>query len=419
LLVLERREKAIQSELQLFLDAQSTGLVQGFGGSAGGEGSEGSSTPTTAMSVRSGGHSNGKGREGGVIPVRQPKRKVIGLRGARRGVGRGIQELVNVKGEEGVLLEGDIERRKAVLERVKVWEERIEGVRKRLEGATRSQGREEDNEIDELRTEEKAVENEIREMEDRLAQMRARKKWLGERIREGENRKEARLSSYRGALREVESEVREFLNRPPVDVSVVMGVEEGFMALPVNRRTLGMAREWWSKEIEFLQARKAEVDKEKEALEEGAKMWEDSVTIVTEFEDKLRKEMAIGVQDSEMMRKQIESMHHVVERLSENMRVAESKGWNLLICAIGAELEAFREGEGILKGALEVVGRQEGRVESEREESFHTTNEGLNGLEGLRDLSLEKGVERKESFEDSEDDGPPKELLVDEGGDVD
>jgi hypothetical protein len=81
LLVLERREKAIHNDLQLLLDAQSAGLVQGFGGEGvGKEGSSdaGSSTPT----MRSG----SRKERGGVVPVRQPKRRVVGLRGARRGL---------------------------------------------------------------------------------------------------------------------------------------------------------------------------------------------------------------------------------------------------------------------------------------------------------------------------------------------
>ncbi|KAH7327201.1 hypothetical protein BKA65DRAFT_64112 [Rhexocercosporidium sp. MPI-PUGE-AT-0058] len=428
LLGLERRERALQNDLQMLLDAQSAGLVQGFGGEVAGgggghrEGSSdaGSSTPTSRSLQRS--SSRGQGSAGGIVPVRQPKRKVVGLRGARRGLLRDMEELVAVKREEVGVLKGEIGRREVVLGRVEQWERRIEGVRGQLSGYSGSGGAdliegegdaggEEAQEIAELRTEEKAVENEILEMEDRLAQMKARKRWLGERIKENINRREARLSSYRGALREVELEVKEFLRRPPIPVSVVMGGEEGFTALPASRRTLGMAKEWWNKEVSQLKTRQEEVEKEKTALEDGAEMWANSVKVVVDFEDDLRKQMASSdVQDPDVLRRQIDKMEGVIKTLSATLRVAEDKGWNLLICAVGAELEAFKEGEEILKGALGVTAG--GDKEEHDDDQSHDGNI-TNGLEELhgqnqRAASLDR--------DDSEDDGPNlAELLVDRG----
>jgi hypothetical protein len=414
LLALERTEKAIQDDLQLLLDAQSAGLMQGFGGDVGGDASSdaGSSTPTTRSLQRS----SSRGKSGGIVPVRQPKRRVVGLRGARKGLLRDMGELAAVKREEVGVLMGEIGRREEVLGRVDLWEKRIEGVRNQLSeysgignsaSGDEAGGGEEGMEIVELRTEERAVDNEIREMEDRLAQMKAKKRWLGERIKESVNKREARLSSYRGALREVESEVKEFLKRPPINVSIVMGDEEGFAALPPGRRTLGMAKEWWNKEVSQLQLRKQEVENEKSALEEGAQMWEESISIVTKFEDDLRKQMASNeVQNVEELRKQIGKMGGVIIRLGATLSVAEERGWNLLICAVGAELEAFKEGEGILRGAL---GMSQHDDESQDEHEESSTN-------GLNDLH--PGLKRSESSErdESEDDGPNlAELLVDRG----
>jgi hypothetical protein len=415
LLALERTEKAIQNDLQLLLDAQSAGLMQGFSGDVGGDATSdaGSSTPTT----RSWQRSSSRGKSGGIVPVRQPKRMVVGLKGARRGLLRDMGELVAVKKEEVEILMGEIGQREEVLGRIDLWEKRIEAVRNQLSdyngvGSSASGegegGGEEAMEVAELRTEERAVENEIREMEDRLAQMKARKQWLGERIKESVNKREARLSSYRGALREVELEVKEFLKRPPVKVSVVMGDEEGFAALPTGRRTLGMVKEWWNKEVSQLQFRKQEVEKEKSALEEGALLWEESVGLVTEFEDDLRKQMASNeVHDVEKLRKQIGKMGGVIMHLGETLSIAEEKGWNLLICAIGAELEAFKEGEGILCGALG-ISMNGGEYSHDGHED--SSSNGLN--------EIHQGLKRSESSEreESEDDSPNlAELLVDRG----
>jgi hypothetical protein len=403
LLALERTEKAIQNDLQLLLDAQSAGLLQGFGGDAGGDASSdaGSSTPTTRSLQRS----STRGKSGGIVPVRQPKRRAVGLRGARRGLLRDMRELIAIKQEEEGVLSSEIRRRNEVLGRVVQYEQKIEGAKNQLSeysGLGTSiqvegeRGGEEGREIAELRTEERAVENEIREMEDRLAQMKARKRWLGERINESVNKREARLSSYRGALREVELEVKEFLKRPPMNASIVMGDEEGFAALPPGRRTLGMAKEWWNKEVTQLQLRRQQVEQEKSALEEGVTLWEESVSIVTEFENDLRKQMVSNeVQDVEKLRRQITKMGRVTAKLEETHNIAAEKGWNLLICAIGAELEAFKEGEAILRGAL-------APSENEQHDEESNTN----------------GVKRSESSEreESEDDGPNlAELLVDRG----
>lgn len=427
LLGLERRERAIQRELQELLDAQSTGLLQGFGGTGDESASEAGSSTPTYNSTRS--RSAGRRESGAVVPVRQPKKKPISLRGARRGLLRDIGELASIKAEEADVLAQSIAQREDVLRRVDVWEQRMQGFQKQLSSSSEGKGEDEEGrELAELRNEEKAVENEIREMEERLAQMRARRKWLAERVREGENRREARLSSYRGALREVEGEVRDFLKRPPVfpaSSSSDAGEEEGFMQLPVGRRTLGMAKELWTREITHISTRRETTKKEKEALEEGAKMWSESINAVVEFEDGLRKQMVGNMQDTAMLTLQVQNMGQVIKGLENNLKVAEERGWNLLICALGAELEAFREGEGILRGALGIVEGVDG-------EEFGGVDDGIGGEgsksevtgNGLEELNINgqqnrgKDIDREDSFksfrEDSEDEGPNlAELLVD------
>ncbi|KAF7893289.1 uncharacterized protein EAF02_000827 [Botrytis sinoallii] len=310
LLGLERRERALQAELQMLLDAQSEGLMQGFGGGGNREEHSGSSTPTTRSLQRDRDRQGGRSTEGAhvrTIPVRQPKRKSIGLRGSRKGLLRNMGLLADVKVEEDELLTEEIKRREMCIAKTKDWKIRIDEVKREIgefvsaditnnrvsspneesHQSPHASKSEEDREIAELRTEERAVENEIRETEDRLLQMKARRSWLADRINERVNQRESRLSSYRGALREVESEVQIFLTRP-----------DGYE----------MAEEWWSKEINSLQARKLEVQKEKEALEDGAKLWEESVKTIVNFEDELRENMKSSkVGDIEGFKMQIDS----------------------------------------------------------------------------------------------------------------
>ncbi|RDW73289.1 hypothetical protein BP6252_07196 [Coleophoma cylindrospora] len=450
LLGLERREKAIQKDLQDLLDLQSAGLVQGFGGGGGSGGrpsatdidglsDAGSSTPTSRSVLLDRNTSQSRERtRGGVMPVRQPKKRSVGLRGARRGLLRDMGELVDIKIDESALIDLEINRREDALKNVEVWEKRISGFGIKLRSAT--EDGEDNRVIAELRSEQKAVDTEIREMEDRLLQMRARKRWLGERINETVNKKEARLSSYRGALRDAETEVKEFLRRPPVEASPIStGEEESFMALPPNRRTLGMAKEWWTKEISALEERRKEIELEKEALEEGAKIWEASMQSVMEFEDDLRTQMKIGVDDPEALKRQVAKMGSVISDLAANLKIAEEKHWNLLICAVGAEVEAFREGENILRGALgmpdskdlvDVQPAADADVHVDEGVELDVDNEGDSVREGLEqalqgtigsegtaesnELQLRKltSLER-EVTDSSEDDGPPAELMFD------
>ncbi|RFU24327.1 hypothetical protein B7463_g12015, partial [Scytalidium lignicola] len=434
---LERRGKALEKELQVLLDAQSAGLVQGLGGDPvrdrDGMSDAGSSTPTSRSRSRrhvdgavgsSMGDDDHAGNGSGVTPVRQPKKKALGLRGARRGLLRDMRELVEVKNEESSVLRREIERRDDVLERLKGWEERIEGFKKELSGTGKASKGEvsERSEIEDLEREERAVDAEIRDLEDRLSQMKARKNWLVERISARVNRRDARLSSYQFALKETESEVKEFLTRPPLTPSVVMGEEEGFMALPTSRRTLEMAREWWEKEVTVLEQRREGVEKERQALEEGAKVWDQSIRIVMEFEDELGKQMQMSMvgrvaqePSPKMLRQQVENMGNVIEQLQSNVRLAEDKGWNLLICALGAELEAFKEGEGILRGALESIennAQGNGGGGGAEESDTNSTDDD----HGSPPFKREVQIQRDESTmsQESEDDGPNlAELLVD------
>jgi len=236
-------------------------------------------------------------------------------------------------------------------------------------------------------------------------------------MKESLNRREARLSGYKGALREAESEVKEFLRRPPIEKSVVMGSEKGFTALPLNRRTLGMASEWWNKEINNLEIRKEEVDGEREALEEGLSAWRLCVDDISDFEDDLRRQMKSNASPgSDILKGQIEKMAQIIGFLEEKMHLAESKRWNLLICAVGAELAAFREGQEILKGALDMVESQNG-LEQSREDTFYSTDDGTGQLKDSKLVTLNGRDEEQKgssSLDDSEDDGPPDTLLVEE-----
>ncbi|KAL2194985.1 pyruvate kinase [Corynascus similis CBS 632.67] len=153
------------------------------------------------------------------------------------------------------------------------------------------------------------------------------------------------------------------------------GIE--FLRLRPERRTAEMAREWWEKEVAMLERRKREVDKERTALEQGVEVWREAVKLVSEFEAELRSQIrdngkaetnskvkgknkegepASPPPPEQLMYAQLDRMRVVMAGLEERLHVAEENGWNLLICAIGAELEAFRQAENMLQEALRAAG---------------------------------------------------------------
>lgn len=419
LLVLERRERAIQRDLQALLDAQSEGLIQGFGGSGSGgldEGSEaGSNTPTShsingTYTSRRGSGSQSRSSIGGIVPVRQPKSKRLGLRGARRGLLREMGELADVKAEEGTLLEREIARRRQLLRKIETWEKRITTAKQQLSSApsaTNSTSAEDERGIADLQQEEANIDAEIQELQDRLATLQARKSWVSERIKERVNKREARLSSYRGVLREAEAEVKSFLLHPPATASSIVGEQETFASLPPGRRTLGLAKECWGKEHDILSSRLISVAKEHAALEEGVVLWGECVATISTFETELRAKMSSGREVTEGdLRAQISRMGEVIKDLELVRARAEGEGWNLLLVAVGAEVEAFHMGRGILRDALG-ISDEEGQagnaavtaqVDDKRDGSEHVHKSAV--IDKQRDGAAADGVDDRGNEDD-------------------
>lgn len=320
------------------------------------------------------------------MPVRQPRAKLVGLRGARAGLARSISLLASLKDEEDASLAAALAARRqalAQLRRLSAHRDRVAGELLMLESdAEEPLARE----LRELSDEHRDVCIELQDVEERLRALTRRKRQLEGRMEDVRNRREAGLSGYRGALREVEDQLADNLRRPPVrplderafgtrsggergaggDEDVAEMVSPGgaeFLRLRPDRRTIDMAREWWEREVEVLDRRKAEVDKEREALEEGAEVWRAAMKLVSDFEAELRAQMkaasASNDTQEEMLHKQVEKTAEVIKDLEQRLHLVEDKGWNLLICAIGAELEAFKEAEQMLHEALGLPTEQE------------------------------------------------------------
>ncbi|KAL8358763.1 hypothetical protein RB601_009908 [Gaeumannomyces tritici] len=441
-----RREKALQRDAQNLLDVQAAGLSAGLGrpmsDSAASSDAAASdmlgNNSRTSSADRHSSRTNPQAHQqhplsqsridppvrsnanGGVIPVRQPRANPIGLRAARAGLGRTMSLLADLKAEEDATLEAALATRKAALVRARKMSTRRKGLADEL---CALESDEEDPLAQELRGlqgEHEDVCTQIAELEERLALLRGRRGRLEDDLATLTNRRDAGLSGYHGALKEVDAQIAALLRRPPVlplDMAALAAVSGGaipddaspggleFLHLRPERRTIGMATDWWTKEVEILEQRKSAVDKEQQALEEGAEVWSQAVKLVSDFEADLRKQMT-GDDKADQGAEpgtdgtfglQLKKMRAVIAGLDGLLHTVERKNWNLLICAIGAELEAFREAFMMLRDALMWV--------ETGEETPRLARSAVNNAEPAANRQKKDGEDKgdKKDGEDKED----------------
>ncbi|KAJ9643912.1 hypothetical protein H2199_003778 [Coniosporium tulheliwenetii] len=253
---LQRKEQQLQEDLQSLLDAQAEGLIAGLSNVPDDQASDGSSTPT-AQSVRLGVKS----------PSRRVARRKPGLRAARRGISRTIQELAYIKAEEGNLLENDLDENKAILNQVASWEDKQNKIRQKItsieQGNNSSRSQSLQQEADQLQVD-------IHDLELRLTEMKAKHRRLIAEISSLENSVQSKLSSYKASLSLLDGEIKRFLDRPPTTATAAAPDSSTFLTLPPKRRTLSMAKDYWQAGRQELEQRYGRVELEREALEEGA-----------------------------------------------------------------------------------------------------------------------------------------------------
>ncbi|KAH0489509.1 hypothetical protein TgHK011_009935 [Trichoderma gracile] len=389
---LRRQEKALEKEVQLLLDQQAAALAAGTG-NENDESSTGSSTPTsTFYSTKSSKSKMNNSlyvppratRDGNVVPIRQPANdKPPGLRSTRGALRELITSMTRLKEDEHAHLDDAMMQRQDALNYLDRLGSRKTGIQAELDDLTENGDEPLARELRDLSTQHDTLGKEIRLLEEKLAAMRIEHRTLEERIDDIKNKREAGLSGYYGALRDVTNEANAFVQHPPIqpldeDLLWQGGEADGdpaasggreFMRLIPERRTLEMAKSWWTAEMTVLKRCKERIDADRQALEEGGRVWDKVTQLVSTFEADLRQAMQGGATTSssstsspkgkdkvpsqeDILSDQLSRMKHVIEELEDQLKQAEEKRWNLLICAIGAELEAFKEAYNVLNSLL-------------------------------------------------------------------
>ncbi|KAI0399838.1 hypothetical protein F4802DRAFT_531762 [Xylaria palmicola] len=382
---IERRERQMQQELQQLLDAQDYALEKHLANTMpDGEGAQRAGAPRPDAS------------NGHVIPVRQPKKRPLTKREARLGIARCMSQLSDLKNEEEAYIATALGERKAALSRLRSLSTKRDAIVAEMQAIESDRDRPPKNEIRKMEHQHRAVCEDISELEARLRELKRTKTRLEGRIAEAKSARDSELSGYKGALTECDKRAAAIMSHPDVAVLEVEGLMAQdaelsalagqrisgleFLSLRPERRTLPMAKDWWEGEVQVLELRKAAVDKERAALDEGTQLWQDMVRRLEEHDGHLKAtfdalaEYLLSSQQQqqqstpefndlgEILKKQYAMCQETARELENMYEYAEAQGWNLLVTVLGAEINYSRALEAQLGDTLRLVGWADGVV---------------------------------------------------------
>lgn len=307
-------------------------------------------------------------------------------------------------------------------------------------------------------------------------QLRATQRHLAADISRLTNSLDAKLSSYKASIALVDSEIRQFLSHGPTTAarfepgSLLLSSSSpqsaSFMALPKDRRTLAMAEEHWKREHARISARLARAELERDALEDGAQIWQDVAQEVAGFEAALRKQIrrlarqmradvaeppaTLGAAhdgglgkdggggvliaesaQAETLARITSDIDRTISFVESKLDVAQANDWKLLVCCIGAELEALREGRDVIVALLAPLSSPSlplnkgtgAMAENPNpampeihslalDKGSRTQNYDPSGGPGRADVEGAQSHEPRDDAENEEDEDPDPDLLV-------
>jgi hypothetical protein len=421
LLLYRRKQRELEAHLQVLLDAQADALLSGLDASptsaAEDDGlSTGSSTPTvSALNPK---------------PQTSSKSEKIDLRHARVGLYATIRRLAQLKSQESQYLAPSLNHFASIVDQLDAWQKKRSALQSR---ASKIRSGDDQNRALELHKQADDMQSEINELEAKLARLKGDQRKLRAEAQEIENTVDASLASYTAALAMVEDSIQNFLHDASASrwtAIVNVADMDRFWRSPSQNRTLKSAKDIFGRERDSLVERRRVSDTEREALEEGAIMWRDTVKQVSNFERALSKAMS---RMSKEPQSQVESpaetkelltmLEQTTTELESKHKLAEERSWKLLVAAIGAELEAFLKGKQILEAALAsvtgdaILEETRGTASSSGQLEGTQTPRGSKHDDGeaIRDLDKAFAAKRPTqsvSDTDTEDDGPDPELLI-------
>lgn len=411
----KRSEAATSRQLQQLLDAQAEGLAAGIG-------QQPVSKDIGASSIL---YEPPIPRHGKVTPVRQPQHRPTSLRAARQGILHAMRDLADIKNGELETCAQEIARADST--RVKATE--FEARHARISGDIETiRATEEKEQRERLEGENAALQEQITAMELQLARLRDEQNTVRSQLSTIKNAVDSKISSYNESTKLLESDISNLLRTRPTPSN---GEHETYLSLPSKRRTLRMALDHSVEEKASLESRQKRLEAEKEALDEGQTVWQDTMKVVAQVEASLKKSIkgfdptsSHSEQDlTQGMDHLLQDMDQVIEDLESKLHLAETRGWKLLVCCIGAELEAFRQGKDMLRGVSSSPRYEDYSHEFEEVESVESGmspvlersnqfDEPLRGsVSTIRRFKDQRQKQSSRSFQQG-DEEPDPELLV-------
>ncbi|KAI8961165.1 hypothetical protein F5Y11DRAFT_241542 [Daldinia sp. FL1419] len=366
--MLYRRERQLEKELQKLLDAQGDALQRDLEGGDTGKSSPSSTRAGFSSPDAKQSSAQTKLSEGTVVPVRQPKNRPLSKRRARIGIARSVTMLADLKNEEEAYIAGALAERKAALARLRNLSSQHLSITEEMKALEEDTELPIKTEIAKMESQHRTVCANIEKLEEKLRLLRRTKASLEQKLDEARSTREACLSGYRGALKQCDQGISELMKYPGVRVleiedlkkhggpdfvaltsKYMSGIE--FLSLRPERRTIEMAKEWWEGEVAMLEQRKAAVDKERAALEEGNEIWQQTLTRISDFENGLNQALQDATiqhdldsgDPASIIREKYTALREVLHEIQRTYDYVCSRGWNLLIAAIGAELAHFED----------------------------------------------------------------------------
>lgn len=359
----KRRQDNVQTDVQALLDAQAAQL--------------------------SGGATNRQARQDDALAS-------LSVVQIRRVLYTTICKLAVLKGEECDLLSADLDSQQATNDRL----EELNRKKHALQKAPEMPKDDRRAEMDDLYQRADYMQPQIDKVAEQLAQLRATQSDLRKEAKHIQDDIDVTLSRYNQDLQAVHRQMADLLKVKPAAAEIVE------RANAKRAETLSVQ-----------QADLAAADYEQKALTDGAQIWRLVIDEISIFEQRLKRYMATtsaGHTGAERtgLDDMLDAANDAIKSLECHHREAESHDWKLLICAIGAELEAARQCRTVLEG---MSGR--GLNEQQDEENTADDHDERQHFEDL-DLTFHKSRENAPKAashgdaDDDDDDGPDPSLLI-------
>lgn len=426
-----RKEAQLEADLQLLIDAQAEALLSALSPPPVDQDAN-LSTRSTTPTART---SNPRSSSTSSTPATKNLPK-LGLRQVRKALYTTMRRLALLKAQEHDYLAPHHDECDAIVAEL----DAIDHKRTRLNEKTRHiQHADQHTKASELRQQADDLQDDINDLETRLSYMKTRQTKLRAEAQECENDAQAKLSSYTASLAILEKRESEFVRSLHLQDRLDPHLLRPSMAAKRDR----------------LRAKQRDVDREREALEQGAAVWKDVVSHVSDFERHLSDDMTRFSSSNDQQSSQdnhepdadgrikdlLSQLDQTTTQLESRYKLAQSRNWTLLVAVVGAELEAFLKGKDILDSALAAAEKDrdhgpdsaatpsgEDVLAQSMFDDFRTPISSVikykDEGEAIRDLDQAFAAEQDHtgtlvSDTDTEDDGPDPELLISHQQDTD